>query len=136
VPVAVNCCVVPAAIEGFCGFTCMEVRLATTLKLVEPVSAPKAAAMGRIPQSRGAVACPLPLTVAIAGFEELHAGGGGQIVGCTVAIGSYSVELLRKSSCYRRTHRRDGNRLQSGLAHPPAECTVGLLDLLGTQRLV
>jgi len=94
VPVAVNCCVVPAAIEGFCGFTCMEVRLATTLKLVEPVSAPKAAAMVAFPIAR-AVACPLPLTRCYSRIRRTPCGGGGQIVGCTVAIGSYSVELLR-----------------------------------------
>ncbi len=71
VPVAVNCCVVPAASNGFCGLTCREIRLGNTLRLVEPVSAPKAAAMIVFPMAT-AVAVPLPLTVTIAGFEEVQ----------------------------------------------------------------
>jgi hypothetical protein len=71
VPVAVNGCVVPAAIVGFCGLTCMDTRLGTTFKLVEPACAPKAAAMVALPIAT-AVACPLPLTFAAAGFEELQ----------------------------------------------------------------
>src|ERR1039458_4037413 len=71
VPVAVNGWEVPAAIDGFCGLTCREIRLGITFKLVEPISAPKAAAMVALPMAT-AVACPLPLTVATAGFEELQ----------------------------------------------------------------
>jgi hypothetical protein len=71
VPVAVNGCLVPAAIDGFGGFTCIDRRLGSTLKLVEPVCAPKAAAMVALPTA-AAVACPLPFTVATTGFEELQ----------------------------------------------------------------
>src|ERR1700681_2368651 len=71
VPVAVNGCVVPAAKDGFCGFTWREIRLGATFRLVEPDTAPKAAAMIVFPMAR-AFAAPLPMTVAIAGFEELQ----------------------------------------------------------------
>lgn len=71
VPVAVNACVVPAAIDGVGGFTCKDTKLGTTLRLVEPVSAPKAAVMVAFPIAT-VVASPLPLTVATAGFEELQ----------------------------------------------------------------
>jgi len=44
VPVAVNCCVAPAAIDGFAGVTAIEVSVAAvTLKTVEPVTAPDVA---------------------------------------------------------------------------------------------
>lgn len=71
VPVAVNGWVVPAAIVGLCGLSCMDTRLGTTFKLVDPACAPKAAEMVELPIAT-AVACPLPLTVAAAGFEELQ----------------------------------------------------------------
>ena len=72
VPIAVNCCVIPTASNVFCGVTCTETRPGATFKLVEPVCVPKVAAMVVFPRAR-ALACPLPLTVAIAGFEELQA---------------------------------------------------------------
>lgn len=65
VPVAVNCWVVLMGSSGFCGVTCKDTRLGTTLKLVEPVCVPKVAARVVLPRAR-AVACPLPLTIAIA----------------------------------------------------------------------
>ena len=71
VPVAVNGWVVPAAIDGVCGFTRNETRLGTTLKLAVPDSAPKAAVRVALPIAT-VVASPLPFTVATVGFEELH----------------------------------------------------------------
>ena len=44
VPVAVNCCVAPAAIDGLAGVTAIEVSVAAvTLKTEEPVTAPDVA---------------------------------------------------------------------------------------------
>ena len=40
VPVAVNCCVAPAEIDGLAGVTAIEVRVAAvTFKVVDPVTA-------------------------------------------------------------------------------------------------
>jgi hypothetical protein len=72
VPVAVNACVVPAAIDGFGGVTCIDTRLGTTVKLVDPVCPPKAAVIVALPMA-AAVNCPVPLTVATTGFDELQA---------------------------------------------------------------
>src|ERR1700682_2292267 len=70
VPVAVNACVVPAAIE-FGGFTCIDTRLGTTVKLVDPVCPPQAAVIVALPMA-APINCPVPLTVATTGFDELQ----------------------------------------------------------------
>ena len=43
VPVAVNCCVVPLAIDGFAGVTTIDDSTAVTVNVVEPMTGPKAA---------------------------------------------------------------------------------------------
>jgi 1,4-dihydroxy-2-naphthoyl-CoA synthase len=44
VPVAVNCCVLPFAIEGFAGVTATDTSVAeVTVRVVEPLMAPEAA---------------------------------------------------------------------------------------------
>jgi hypothetical protein len=44
VPVAVNCCVVPFAIEGFAGVTAIDTSVAeVTVKIVEPMTPAEAA---------------------------------------------------------------------------------------------
>src|SRR5438034_7694532 len=45
VPVAVNCCVVPLAIDGFAGVTTIDDSTAVTVNVVEPMTGPKAARM-------------------------------------------------------------------------------------------
>jgi hypothetical protein len=42
-PVAVNCCVVPLAIEALAGVTVIETSTDVTVRLVEPLIDPKAA---------------------------------------------------------------------------------------------
>src|SRR5580704_3375776 len=50
VPVAVNCCVVPVAIEGLAGVTAMEAKTgAPTFRVVDPVIAPNAASIVVLP---------------------------------------------------------------------------------------
>src|SRR6266851_8681541 len=56
VPVAVNCCVLPLAIDGFAGVTAMETSVAAvTVRVVLPETAPEVA---------GRVVDPLPTAVA------------------------------------------------------------------------
>jgi len=44
VPVAVNCCVVPLAIEGLAGVTAIDTSVAdVTVKIVEPMTPPETA---------------------------------------------------------------------------------------------
>jgi hypothetical protein len=44
VPVAVNCCFVPFAIEGFAGVTAMDTSVGdVTVRVVEPLTPPEAA---------------------------------------------------------------------------------------------
>jgi hypothetical protein len=50
VPVAMNCCVVPLAMEGLAGVTAMEVSTAgPTVRVVEPVTEPEVAEMVEVP---------------------------------------------------------------------------------------
>ena len=50
VPVAVNCCVVPKAIDGFAGETAIETSAAAvTVSVVEPVTEPEVATMLAVP---------------------------------------------------------------------------------------
>jgi hypothetical protein len=54
-PVAVNCCVVPLAMEVFAGVTAIETRVATTARFVEPLIEPEVAMI---------VVLPVPVPVA------------------------------------------------------------------------
>src|SRR5580693_9535529 len=50
VPVAVNCCVKPFAIDGFTGVTAIDTRAAgAAVSVVEPTTAPSVAAMLLVP---------------------------------------------------------------------------------------
>jgi hypothetical protein len=72
-PEAANGWVTPAGILGLAGVTDMEDRVAeVTVRVVLPKTIPEAALMVVVPAVT-AVARPLPLTVAITGFEELQA---------------------------------------------------------------
>ena len=72
VPVAVNCCVSPAAMDGLAGVTAMETRVAeVTVKVVEPEMDPEVALIEEVPAAT-AVARPVALMVAVAGVAELQ----------------------------------------------------------------
>jgi hypothetical protein len=67
----VNCCVLPAGAESVPGVTAIEVNTAAvTVSVADPEIDPTFAIIVALPCAR-AVASP-PLTVAIAGFEEVH----------------------------------------------------------------
>ena len=71
-PVAVNCWFVPNAIEEFPGVTAMETKVAVvTVRVVDPLTVPKAAATVVVP-TPAPVARPLLEIVATACKEELH----------------------------------------------------------------
>jgi len=77
VPVAMNCCVVPAAMLGLAGVTAMDWSVAAvTFRVVEPETAPEVAVMVVEPTAR-AVAKPFEpaalLMAALAASEELQA---------------------------------------------------------------
>lgn len=73
VPVAVNCCVRPAEIEGFAGITAIDTSAgAVTIKVVEAVTEPEAAPIVVLPCASAAASPEEPI-VAAAVFEELHA---------------------------------------------------------------
>ncbi len=81
VPVAVNCCVVPRAIDGVAGVTAIETRAAAlTVRLVDPVTEPEVAVMLAVP-SPWLLASPwkpaVLLIVATAVASEAH---------CTVVV--------------------------------------------------
>ena len=72
VPVAVNCCLFPAEIDGLPGVTAIEVKdTAFTVRDVEPVTDPDAAVMVVAPAAT-LVASPELLIVAALVAEELH----------------------------------------------------------------
>jgi hypothetical protein len=72
VPVAVNCCVVPAAIEGFVGVTEIEARTGeVTVSVAVPRTSPKAA-MIVVPPVMTPVARPVELIIATGFVAELH----------------------------------------------------------------
>src|ERR1019366_4744196 len=73
VPVAVNGCVVPTAIEAFPGVTAIDTSTAAvTVSVVEPVMLPSVALMLEAPFAT-LVASPAALIVATLGPDELHA---------------------------------------------------------------
>jgi hypothetical protein len=70
VPVAVNCWVVPMAIDGFAGVTATDTKAAlVTFRVVDPLTFPEAAAMVVVPVPVPE-ASPALETVATAGAEE------------------------------------------------------------------
>jgi hypothetical protein len=71
VPVAVNCCVVPLAIEGFVGVTAIEVSDAVTVSVVEALVDPEVAWIVVVPVFTP-VARPVLLIVATVVLFELH----------------------------------------------------------------
>jgi hypothetical protein len=72
VPVAVNCCVRPLAIEGLAGVTAIDCSVAAvTVSKVEPEIAPEVAVIDDVP-AETAVARPTAVIVAVAGVAELQ----------------------------------------------------------------
>jgi hypothetical protein len=66
----VNCCVLPAATDGFAGMTAIDVNVAAvTVNVVEPVTPPLVAEIVEVP-AFSADAKPLALIVAAAVLEE------------------------------------------------------------------
>jgi len=72
VPVAVNCWLVPSAIDGFAGVIAIETRAAlVTVRVVEPLTVPELAAIVVVPVP-APVASPALEIAATAGKEELQ----------------------------------------------------------------
>jgi hypothetical protein len=72
VPVAVNCCVKPLAIEGFAGVTAIDCNVAAvTVRVVDPVIDPDLALMEEVPVAT-AVARPAALIVATLVVADAH----------------------------------------------------------------
>jgi hypothetical protein len=72
-PVAVNCCVVPTISAGFGGATSIEITEADVSSVV-PATVPKAAVIVTVPVVSGSAdARPVPVTVAMASTDEVHA---------------------------------------------------------------
>jgi hypothetical protein len=72
VPVAVNCCVFPAATDGFTGVTAMDTSVAAvTVRVVLPEMAPLVAEMVVLP-AFSADAKPALLIVAVVVFDDAH----------------------------------------------------------------
>jgi hypothetical protein len=66
VPVAVNCCVVPLAIEGFAGVTAIDTSVAeVTVSKVDPLTFPEVAMIVLVPT---AFAVAIPPVVIVAAF--------------------------------------------------------------------
>jgi hypothetical protein len=72
VPVAVNCCVLPAATDGFAGVTAIDTRVAfVTVSVVDPTTAPLVALIVDVPAFT-AVARPAALIVATVVVPDAH----------------------------------------------------------------
>jgi hypothetical protein len=72
VPVAVNCCVLPLAIDGLAGVTAIDTSVAAvTVSVVLPETVPEVAWMVVDPRP-AAVASPAVLIVATVAAEEVH----------------------------------------------------------------
>jgi hypothetical protein len=72
VPVAVNCCVAPLAIDGFAGVTAIDCSVAAvTVRTVEPLIAPDVAVIVDVP-TPAALARPAVLIVAVAVVPDNH----------------------------------------------------------------
>jgi hypothetical protein len=71
VPVAVNCCVAPLAIDGFAGVTAIDCSVAVTVRVVEPLIAPDVALIVEVP-TPAPVARPAALIVAVVVVPDDH----------------------------------------------------------------
>src|ERR1700694_3549140 len=72
VPVAVNCCVFPAATDGFAGVTAIDTSAAAvTVNIVDPATLPLVALIVEVPTFR-VVAKPAALIVAVVVVPEAH----------------------------------------------------------------
>lgn len=71
VPVALNCCMVPRAIEEFAGVTLIEPRTGSTVRVAAPAAEPEAAVIVALPDATVA-ARPAALTVATEGLEDVQ----------------------------------------------------------------
>jgi hypothetical protein len=72
VPVAVNCCVFPAATDGFAGVTAIDTRVAfVTVSVVDPTTPPLVALIVELPAFTP-VAKPAALIVATVGVPDAH----------------------------------------------------------------
>ena len=72
VPVAVNCRVLPAKVEGFAGVTEIDTsETVVTIKVVDPETLPNAALIVVLPAAT-AVARPTGVIVATPAADELH----------------------------------------------------------------
>lgn len=72
VPVAMNCSVVPTAIDGFPGVTTIETRAGTTVRLEDPLIEPRLAVTAHAPPLFPAVTSPPEATVQMLGVEDDH----------------------------------------------------------------
>jgi hypothetical protein len=68
---AMNCCVVPAAIEGPTGVTAIDTSVGTTVSVVEPVILPTVALILEVPNAT-LVARPPEAIVATPGADDSH----------------------------------------------------------------
>jgi hypothetical protein len=72
VPVAVNCCVRPLAIDGFAGVTAMDCSVgAVTVSSVEPTTDPEVALMVLVPAATPVARPPVPI-LAVAVVPDPH----------------------------------------------------------------
>ncbi len=94
VPVAVNCCFVPLAIEGFAGVSAIDTSVAgVTVKVVDPVMPPETALIALVPVATP-VANPPAVIVATPVVAELHVSRAGQILSGTIRKRSRRGELI------------------------------------------
>ena len=71
IPVAVNCCVAPLAIEAFAGVTAIDTSVAVTERFVEPLIEPEVAEIVVLPVPTPVASPPLVI-VATAVLDELQ----------------------------------------------------------------
>jgi hypothetical protein len=73
IPVAVNCCVRPLAIDGFAGFTTIDTSVAVvTVSTVEPTTDPNVALIVLVPAPTAVANPPPALIETVAGVPEAH----------------------------------------------------------------
>jgi hypothetical protein len=94
VPVTVNCCFVPLAIDGRAGVTAIETNVAVvTVSVAVPTTVPRVAVMAEVPTATP-VARPEVVMVAVAGVAEAHvAVAERSCVVMTLVVGSLKVPI-------------------------------------------
>jgi hypothetical protein len=132
VPVAVNCCVVPNAIDGVAGVTAIDTSAAVvTASVVLPLIKPEVAVMRVVP-TPALVAKPLArrlLIVATFGDAELH---------CTVAVISWvlpSVKVPVAVNCCCAPTGMLGKAGVTAIETSTAGVTVSLVEPIIPERL-